>query len=211
MECDGVVWARVPEAGVGRLNAEIAHIRAATSRRSPLQVQAFDAALHDLALVDRWGRSDDMPSWAEGPDFSDAPELAALSEVVGDVVAFYAVDEGSQLGVYGHWQRGALARGLVYANDEWCDVIGEPQPWEAPLFSPAHLARALEDTRDAGGDEAAVRAAFAAGHIEQGRAHPRPWVANLTLLDAMVTSLRAPRWGFEPWPRRRDALKALGL
>lgn len=204
MECDGVVWARVPEGGVELLDQEIARIRQETGKNSPMKVLAFDPTQHAFALVDRWGKSDEMPDWAEGPDLSEAPELQALSKITGDVVAFYAVDEGSQLGVYGHWRDGSLVRSLVFADDQWCEVGGEPQAWEAPLFS----AQALEQALDSGDPEETQRI-FAAGSITQGASLPRPDYPGASLMTAIATTLRAPLWGFSPWPKRRDARKAL--
>ncbi len=209
MESDGAVWARVPGNRVADLDAVIKTVRSSTQRDSPLGVLAFDPAAHAFALVDRWGRTDDMPVWVEYMDPAQATELAALSEAVEDVVAFHVLDEGSLQGVYGHWQSGSLVRGLVWADEHWQEATGTPQSWEAPMFSPAHLARALEDTRDSRGDEEATRAAFARGHILAGEYHPRPGTPGLNLLDAMVSVLRAPRWGFSPWPPRRDVLRAM--
>jgi hypothetical protein len=207
MDSDGAVWARVPANDVAALDAVIKGVRSATRRDSPLGVLAFDPAAHAFALVDRWGHADDLPVWAESLDPAEATELAALSEAVEEVVAFHVLDEGLLQGVYGHWRSGALVRGLVWTDERWSQATGTPQDWETCMFSSAHLARAIEDTQDDGGDEAATRAAFARGQIVAGECHPRPGTPGLSLLEAMLSVLRAPRWGFSPWPRRRDVLR----
>jgi hypothetical protein len=170
--------------------------------RSPfLGVVAFDPAVHAFALVDRWGKSDNMPDWSEEPDLSQADELAALSRDVGQVVAFYEIEEGSTSGVYGAWNDGELVRELEWADDQWVKVAGQPQSWEAPLFGTDELDSALEAARDDGRDEAEVRAAFAAGSIQSGAAWPVPQ----RMAVFIRTALRAPAHGLEPWPRRRAA------
>lgn len=203
MQCGGAVYARVPAEGVSRLEEAIRKVRTRLER-GPLGVLLFTAGEHDVALVDRWGKSDDMPHWSEGPDLTSAAQLAALSREVGEVTAYYEVDDGDSLGVYGTWRDGALVRGLVRGDDEWMHVEGTPQPWEAALFAPAALERALSDARLDGDDEDAVRAAVAAGQLVRGSRWPRPPV-----LRALLTGLRAPA-DHGRWPRRRDALKQLG-
>lgn len=205
MDTDGVVWARVPGNEPEALEALITQLRSTTRRDSPLGVLAFDPAVHAFALVDRWGGQDYLPDWAAAVDLAHAPELAALSGLVGEVVAFHTLDSGSLQGIYGHWQQGQLVRGLVWIDEHWAQVRGTPQAWEAPLFGPGHLAAALED---AGSQEAEVRAAYARGQIVAGEAHPRPGDYPHTLLAAMVQVLRAPRWGFSPWPPRSEVLRA---
>lgn len=207
MDSDGAVWARVPGNDVAALDTVIKKVRLSTRRDSPLGVLAFDPAAHAFALVDRWGRADNMPVWVEDMDPAQATELAALSEAVEEVVAFHVLDGGLLQGVYGHWRSGALVRGLVWMDEHWLQATGTPQEWETHIFSSAHQARALEDTREDGGDEAATRAVYARGHIVAGEYHPRPGTPGLDLLNAMVGVLRAPRWGFKPWPPRRDVLR----
>ncbi len=201
METEGAVYARVPGGDVAALEAAIQQARSHASS-GPIGVIAFDPAKHAFALVDRWGKSDDMAHWAEGPDLETANELAKLSQLVGEVVAFYTVEEGMSLGVYGAWKDGVLVRGLEYAEGEWYRASGEPQPWEAPLFAPAEKAKALASARDDGRDPATVEAAFAKGRIEQGAAYPLPPLIPVHVRDV----LRAPSYGVQPWPRRRDAL-----
>lgn len=204
MDSGGAVYAKVPAGGAAALEAAIRRARPHPNT-GPLGVLACDPARHAFALVDRWGRSDDMPRWAEGPDAARAAELAALSREVGEVVAFYEVEEGSLLGVYAVWREGALARELHCYEGEWTRVAGEPQPWEAPLFAPARLEQALQDARDDDRDEAPVRAAFAPGRLVEGARGPAPQRMAVAIREA----LRGPPHGFQPWPRRRDVVMQL--
>jgi hypothetical protein len=207
MDSDGAVWARVPANDVVALETVIRKVRSSTRRDSPLGVLAFDPAAHAFALVDRWCHADDMPVWVEYMDPAQSTELAALSEAVEEVVAFHVLEGGLLQGVYGHWRSGDLVRGLVWADERWLQATGAPQEWETPMFSSAHLAQALEDAREAGDDEEVTRATFARGHIMAGECHPRPGTPGFNLLDAMISVLRAPRWGVRPWPPRRDVLR----
>lgn len=203
MQCGGAVYARVPAGGVTALDEAIKKVRDRALSRGPLGVLAHTPGQSEFAVVDRWGKSDDMPRWAEGPDLSKTEELAALSKEVGEVIAYYDVDDGDGLLVLGHWRDGTLVRGLQRL-EEWADVRGTPEPWEAELFSTQALEQALQDIQEDGGDEEEVRAAFAGGHIAQGAQWPRPPV-----LRAMMKSLRLPSYGFQPWPRRADEVKRL--
>jgi hypothetical protein len=136
-----------------------------------------------------------MPSWAEDPDLASARELCVLSAAVGDVVAFFDVDEGTELGYYGTWRDGELVRDLQWAGGRWEKVEGEPQPWEAALFDPASLARALEYPQ---GTETEIRATYSTGQLTEGARWPVPDAAAIPIR----TFLRAPAYGFDPWPRR---------
>lgn len=193
----GVVYAKVPVGGETALDAAVKAARGVSKHSSPLGVLALDPAQHAFAIVDRWGHRDDMPMWAEEPDLSSALELFALSEAVGEVVAFFDVDDGTEFGVYGAWKHGELVRELMWAGDHWATVEGAPQPWEAPLFAPESLARALEYPQ---GPESDIRAAFAAGQLAAGARWPVP--------DGLAVPIRAilrgPAYGFEPWPRRKE-------
>lgn len=205
MQCGGAVYARVPAEGVAKLEEAIKKVRAPLPHRGPLGVLAHTPGQSDFALVDRWGKSDDMPRWAEGPDLSKTEELVALSKEVGEVIAYYDVEDGDAVLVYGHWRAGTLVRSLQRLEGEpWDVVTGTPEPWEAELFSAQALERALQFVRDDGGDEAPVRAGFAAGHIAQGARWPRP-----PIIGVMMKMLKLPRWGFTPWPRRSEELKKL--
>jgi hypothetical protein len=206
MQCGGAVYARVPaDGGVTRLGEAIGKARApGPAQRGPLGVLAHTPGQSDFALVDRWGKSDDMPRWAEGPDLSKTEELVALSREVGEVIAYYDVDDGDGMLVYGHWRDGALVRSLLRLEGEGWDVTGTPEPWEAGLFTADALERAAQEVSDDGGDEAAVRAAFAGGHISAGARWPRP-----PIITAMMKALRLPSWGFQPWPRRREEVTRL--
>jgi hypothetical protein len=200
MESSGAVYARVPAGGLEALEAAMAEARAASRHSSPLGVLAFDPTCHTFAIVDRWGRSDSMPIWSEATDLAVARELVVLSRLAGEVVAFYEIEEGEQLGVYGAWRDGALVRELCWYETAWTKVVGEPQEWESPLFSAESLERALGRARDDGLEEAEVRAAFSAGRIAEGGAWPRPE----RLPVHIRTVHRGPAHGFQPWPRRAE-------
>jgi len=205
MSSMGAVYAQVPAGGVPALEQAVKAAREKTQRPSPLGVLAFDPAVHRFAVVDRWGPSDDMPSWSEGPDLDEAVELVELSRAVGEVFAFYEVDEGLTMGLYATWLHGERVRALEWANDQWCRVEGEPQHWEAPLFGPELLERALENARDRGQEEEAIRTLFTERRILLE--------ARLPVPDALSGFFRTtgpgPAYGFEPWPRRRELEKQL--
>lgn len=205
MECGGAVYARVPAGGLAALEDAIQRVRDPRwPGRGPLGVLACTLGQHDLALVDRWGKSDDMPRWAEGPDLSRAEELAALSQEVGEVIGYYDIEDGDQVLVYGHWKDGTLGRALCALEREWTHVQGTPEPWETDLFSSKALERALSAAQDDEQDEAPVRAAFESGRLTQGARWPRPAV-----IGALSKALRLPTYGSQPWPRRADAVKKL--
>jgi tetratricopeptide (TPR) repeat protein len=199
LDSGGAVYAKVPEGGLAVLDAAVREARSIGRNASPLGVLAFDPAVHSFAVVDRWGRPDDMPHWAEDPDLELAIELAALSRMVGEVIAFYEVDEGTTMGIYAAWRDGELVRNLQWAADCWQYVEGDPQDWEAPLFAADALTRAL----DYADDEASIRAAFNSRRILPNSSWPRP-----DEISAAIRTVRmAPAFGFEPWPRRKELVK----
>src|SRR5207244_3721797 len=98
VENSGAIYAQVPDGDVGTLEAAMREVTMAMHAQKPsrlphapafLGVLAFDSAIHKYALIDRWGRADDMPGWAESTDFRATAHLEALSAKVGRVVAFY--------------------------------------------------------------------------------------------------------------------------
>jgi hypothetical protein len=194
MQSGGAVYARVPAGGVTALEEAIKKVRNPGLSRGPLGVVVHTPGQSDFAVVDRWGKSDDMPRWSEGPDLSQAEELVALSREVGEVIAYFDVEDGDLVLVYGHWRDGALMRSLVRLEGEGYAVTGTPEPWEAELFSAPALERALRMVREDGGDEAPVRAAFASGHIAQGARWPAP-----PIIGVVMKVLKLPRWGSTPW------------
>jgi tetratricopeptide (TPR) repeat protein len=196
MDSIGAVYAKVPAGGVSALDAAVREARGIGRNSSPLGVLAFDPAVHSFALVDRWGRPDDMPHWAEDPDPGLAVELAALSRMVGEVIALYEVDEGTTMGIYLAWRDGVLVRNLQWAADQWQCVEGEPQPWEATLFDPEALHTALKRADD----KEQCRAMFDAGRIVRGASWPGPERISRNIR----TVNPAPDFGFAPWPRRKE-------
>jgi tetratricopeptide (TPR) repeat protein len=199
MDSSGAVYAQVPAGGVDALEAGVREARLIGRNSSPLAVLAYDPAVHSFALVDRWGRPDDMPHWAEDPDLELATELAALSRLVGEVIAFYEVDEGTTMGIYAAWRDGVLVRNLQWAADRWECVEGEPQSWDVALFTPQALQNALDDARD----REQVRTLFDSKRIVLHATWPRP--------EGISVSIRtvhpAPAFGFSPWPRRKELEK----
>jgi hypothetical protein len=203
MESGGAVYARVPAGGATALDAAIRQARGERLSEGPLGVIAYEPAGHAFALVDRWGRPDDMPAWAEESDLAMAKELVALSALVGEVVGFYEVEDST--GLYAVWREGVLVRELVWTEAGWSRVEGEAQPWETGLFAPELLERALEDARDSGRDEAPIRESFGAGRIVVGATWPGPH----RMAELIRTAIKAPAHGLAPWPRRRDVVKQL--
>lgn len=205
MDCSGAVYARFPEGGIPALEEAIRAARSVSKHFSPLKVLGGDPAKHAFAVVDRWGRTDNIPVWVEGPDLEGAKELAELSRLVGDVVAFYLIDEGLTVGIYGAWKDGRLVRNLQWGDFQWLVADGEPQPWEAPLFTPEALEDNLECARYDGQEEAEVRAVFAAGRITASAAFPSP----KNLARHLLAACPGPLYGFEPWPPRSTLVNEL--
>ena len=200
MSSMGAVYARVPAGGVLELEEAIRNARAMSKHTSPLAVLCFEEGKHQCAVVDRWGRSDDMPIWAEECDLAIAVELVELSRISGEVIAFYEVDEGLTMGIYGTWRDGALMRNILWADNQWYRVEGEPQPWEKPMFAPEVLQEALQNARDYGSDETAIKGVFEAGCIALNASLPVP-----NALSGHIWKVYpAPAYGFSPWPRRKE-------
>ncbi|MBI4861163.1 MAG: hypothetical protein HY815_13035 [Candidatus Riflebacteria bacterium] len=191
----GAVCARVPAGGVPALEEAIREARSVTRSSGPLGVLAFDPALHRFAVVDRWGRQDNMPAWSEEPDLGRAPELAKLSQTVGEVVAFYEMDDGLTMGVYGAWKDGTLIRDLQWMNGSWMRVQGEPQPWEESAFSDRALREVLDCADEP--DKEEIRSAYARNQIIVDTRWPRPFFN-------VCQACQAPPFTFMPWPRRSE-------
>ncbi|HNV72824.1 MAG TPA: hypothetical protein PKO06_24160 [Candidatus Ozemobacteraceae bacterium] len=207
MDSSGAVYAKFPAGGVEALEQAVSEARKASRHTSPIKVLGGDPIRHAYAVVDRWGRSDNMPIWAEGPDLTTAFELVELSRLVGDVVAFYTIDDGLSMGIYGAWKDGRLVRNLQWMDDQWQVVEGDPQPWEKPLFSSESREACLECARDNGWDESEVQKMFQAGVLQPGFRFP---IAH-GLVRHINAACPGPLYGFEPWPARRTLLEDLGL
>jgi len=205
MDSSGVVYARIPGGGTAALAAAVEEARRITGQSSPLGMLCGEEGKHAFAVVDRWGGADNMPGWAEGPDLTSARELAELSRIVGEVVAFYQIDEGATMGIYGAWKDGKLVRNLLWYDYAWQVVEGEPQPWEAGLFTPEARAKALEDAEWDKKDPAEVHAVFDRGCVVPGASQPHPG----GLIRFFCASFLAPLYGFQPWPPRKELVAAL--
>jgi hypothetical protein len=204
MDSFGAVFARVPDGGVLALEAAIQSVRKAPVR-GPLGVLAHEADEHDFAVVDRWGPSDDEPSWYARLD--EPNELAALSALVGEVVAEYSIE--TDLCHFAHWRDGELVRLLVWSDGAWETARGEPQAWEQALFTAPWREASLEVASEAGVDADAVDAAFAAGRVVAGSRWPTLITPDLGMSATLRDNLRLPPFGFQPWPRRRDVVAKL--
>lgn len=198
MEVYGGVYARVPDEDPARLDAAIARCRR-TLTRGPLKTLQYDPAAHDVAIIDRFGKGDDTPSWSGKHDAAD--DLMALSKEVGDVVAFYVIDP-PEFAEFAHWKDGALVRSLQYGDGQWMKAEGAQQAWEETFFQP-RPAKALLDVLDDQPEALAeARAVYAARKVEQGARFPWP-------TGAVFDLLRGPSFGFGPWTKRNDVIKAM--
>jgi hypothetical protein len=196
MEASGTVYARVPDKDPAKVDAAIRSCRKWASR-GPLKVLAYDPAAHDFALIDRFGKSDDVPSWSG--KHAEADDFMALSRALGDVVAHYDV-EGQQWAEFAHWKDGALVRSLTYGDGQWSKVEGQPQAWEAAFFAPGAVNELLDLLSDQPELQAELRAVVAARTVAPGARFPFPSAA-------IFQPLRGPAFGFRPWPRRKDVVK----
>lgn len=97
---------------------------------------------------------------------------AALSQrVPGEVICVVVQTTASVVGV-AHFQGGACVRRIEFADGTWLRVEGDPQPWEARLFS----AEELEAAKEVGdpSDDAELEAAFAVKTLAEGKSLPWP-------------------------------------
>lgn len=205
MDSYGAVFASVPAGGAGALEAAILEARKVSRHSSPLGVLQFVPTEHGVALVDRWGKQDNMPIWAEGPDLGKAFELAELSKAVGEVVAFYEIDGGMMMGIYGAWRNGVLVRDIEWNDGSWYKVEGEPQPWEQGMFGEESFAFSLDFALEAGLGEGELREIFAKKQLVPDARFPIPQRIAL----GIKTFMKGPAFGFQPWPKRRELVEKL--
>jgi len=154
------------------------------------------------AISKAFGKAEPVPSspWvrcgydrdAEPPDddvlYGDESLTQARSEELGEVIFVYG-DTSIDGFVYEHARDGELLRKLVWfqmLDDAWTAgwtcVEGEPEPWEAALFSAIQLQQFLEHERATHQDEGRaeefeayaeqVRAHWESGRIVAGRSYP---------------------------------------
>jgi hypothetical protein len=132
---------------------------------------------------------------------------AACSGQLGEVIFLFA-DSSPDSFVYEHARDGVLLRRLVWfpmLDDDWTPgwlcAEGQAEEWESALFSPAQLARVLEDERDSYADrgeeqrfperEAEIRRAFSERIIAANATIPRA-DGTVALLVEQHFGLRRP-------------------
>lgn len=108
-----------------------------------------------------------LPGVADG----HASALALSKRVSGQVIWAIVQTTASVVGI-AHYKDGRCQRCIEFADGSWRRVEGEPQPWEALLFS----AEELEAAKDVGvpGDNAELEVAFASKTLEVGKTLPWP-------------------------------------
>lgn len=107
------------------------------------------------------------------PGVADGDQVArALSSQVEGPVLWVLVQTTASVVVVHHAEGGRTLRHIERGDGAWRRVEGDPQPWEAWLFSESVLAENLEHVDE--GEGAAVRAAFARGALAAGDVWPNP-------------------------------------
>lgn len=121
-----------------------------------------------------------LPGVAEG----DGAATALSQRVPGQVICVVVQTTASVVGV-AHFEGGTCVRRIEFADGTWLRVEGEPQPWEARLFSVEEL-QAAKEVGDPS-DDAGLEAAFATKTLAEGRSlpWPREWE---TLFSALGVS-----------------------
>ncbi len=106
--------------------------------------------------------------------FDDLRRLVEdFADQIGEAIGF-AVQANVEHLAYVHATPGRLLRGLAYNTDSgWYQVLGEPEPWERELlFTERQLAQQVADYDDSPDSVAAIRAAWATGHLQPGSFWP---------------------------------------
>lgn len=134
-----------------------------------------------------------VAGWLElalpGVELGEPTALELSKRVEGVVIAVLVQTTASVLSV-AHFEGGAVRRRIEFADGSWWSIEGEPQSWEAWLFSDAELeeARAIGDPDD----DAELERAFARGRlaVDDRLPWPREW-------EAMFQSIGVDRasWG----------------
>lgn len=106
-----------------------------------------------------------LPGVADG----EASALALSKLVPGPVIWAIVQTTASVVGVV-HFQDGKCLRCIEFADGSWRRVEGEPQPWEAWLFSQEEL-DAAKDVGDPS-DDPELEAAFASKTLVVGKSLP---------------------------------------
>lgn len=107
------------------------------------------------------------------PGVADGDQVArALSSQVDGPVLWVLVQTTASVVVVHHAEGGRTLRHIECGDGAWRRVEGDPQPWEAWLFSESLLAENLDHVDDS--EREAVRAAFARGTLAAGDVWPMP-------------------------------------
>jgi len=113
----------------------------------------------------------DAASSARSMDDPEKGCLDELSALNGEALCVVGQSNADQF-MYEYSRGGKVVRKLV-GDDGWRVVLGEPQPWEAPLLGPDKLAYELSllEKED---DSTRLREIFAAKKFRIGDRYPRP-------------------------------------
>lgn len=128
------------------------------------------------------------------PGVADGEGSAAeLSRRVPGLVIWVIVQTTASVVGVAHFQGGTCLRRIEFADGSWLRVEGEPQPWEARLFSAEELeeAKAASDPSD----DAELDAAFASKTLAEGKSlpWPREWETLFNALGVSETDWNAAR------------------
>lgn len=150
-------------------------------------------------------RSSEEGEWISTQRALDDPLLETISRVLGTTaIMFSMMDEMVLRFSYRRFDKGAAVRALQYVDDgnprdrgKWTKVEGEPEPWEAILFSPM----LMELYRKRAPDE--VHKGCAESKIKPGCSIP--WVCDASTVAEIARALQLP-WdpvdnGFPPAPQ----------
>jgi hypothetical protein len=134
------------------------------------------------------------------PGVADGDHVArALSSQVEGPVLWVLVQTTASVVVVHHAEGGHTLRHIECGDGAWRRVEGDPQPWEAWLFSESLLAEHLARVDEGEGE--AVRAAFARGTLAAGDVWPRPNEVE-TCLRALGVDATEARAGWSAPPLR---------
>jgi len=116
-----------------------------------------------------------LGAWTElalpGVDDGESSARALSQALLGEVIWIIVQTTASVIGVT-HFESGRVVRRLEFADGSWQRVEGQPQPWEAQLFSSAELDAAKEVGSPE--DDAELERAFANRTLEAGSGLPWP-------------------------------------
>lgn len=130
----------------------------------------------------------ELPGVADGE-----PSACSLSKSVsGQVIAVVIQTTASVISV-AHFEAGERRRSIGFADGTWVCVEGEPQPWEARIFSQEELEAAKEVGEP--DDDAELEAVFARKTLTAGQSlpWPREWETFFSAIDVTQAEWEAAR------------------